>query len=191
MFDGARAGEGLGSQTDARSQLPARITVAHVSSDNDCIRVRVRSARSKPQKGNDAHGMGSVTWFELRRKAVPGELHSQGRGEMREISDLSIVPGSVCLDKREVTLAESRRKRIFSQQQLIGAVGILDSRPAEALRRRGQGVRTTPLQPIRPQKLGVDSALADRVRYAVDGEHVRRDAVVHAVGLGVADDIVE
>src|SRR5215469_16091599 len=43
----------------------------------------------------------------------------------------------------------------------------------------------------RAQTLGVDSALADGVGYAVDCKHVRRDAVVHVVGFGVADDIVE
>ena len=39
--------------------------------------------------------------------------------------------------------------------------------------------------------LGVDSALADGVGHAVDGQHVGGDAVVDAVGLGVAHHIVE
>lgn len=38
---------------------------------------------------------------------------------------------------------------------------------------------------------GVDAALADRVRNAVDREHVGRDTVVNLVGLSVADDVVE
>src|SRR5208282_6308776 len=38
---------------------------------------------------------------------------------------------------------------------------------------------------------GVNSALADRIGHAIDGQHVGCDAIVHLVGLGVADDVPE
>ena len=38
---------------------------------------------------------------------------------------------------------------------------------------------------------GVNAALANCVGYAIDGQHVRRDAVVHVVRFGVADDVFE
>ena len=39
--------------------------------------------------------------------------------------------------------------------------------------------------------LGVDSALTDGVRHAVDGQHIGGDPVVHAMGFGVPDNIIE
>src|SRR5579864_3003895 len=39
--------------------------------------------------------------------------------------------------------------------------------------------------------LGVDPALPDCVRHAINRQHVGGDAVVHAMGLGIANDIVE
>jgi hypothetical protein len=39
--------------------------------------------------------------------------------------------------------------------------------------------------------LGVDAALADRIRHAVDRQHVRGDAVIDVVCLSIANHIVE
>src|ERR1700690_3777258 len=39
--------------------------------------------------------------------------------------------------------------------------------------------------------LGIDSALANRVRHTVDRQHIRGNPVVHAVSFRVSDHIVE
>ena len=39
--------------------------------------------------------------------------------------------------------------------------------------------------------LSVDPALSDRVSHAIDGQHVRRDTVIHAVSLGVTHYVIE
>src|SRR5258708_27780549 len=44
---------------------------------------------------------------------------------------------------------------------------------------------------LRTAFLRVNSALPNRVRHSIDGQHVSRDTVVHAVGLGIAHYIVE
>src|SRR5262249_16178882 len=102
---------------------------------------------------------------------------------MRGIPDLPIVTRRIGLDACEVALAESRWKGILSQQQLIGAVDILDARPNRVAQcefeSRLEQIRVADIS-IRqalvaaPQKQGGPVAItdwpviADRSRHAAD-----------------------
>ena len=47
-------------------------------------------------------------------------------------------------------------------------------------------------EPLVPKdSLCVDTALPDGVRHAINGQHVRRDAIVDVVGLSVANHVVK
>ena len=48
-----------------------------------------------------------------------------------------------------------------------------------------------PLRPLRLTPLRIDAAHSDRMRHAVNRQHIRRNAVVDTVGLGVANHFLE
>src|SRR5580698_8097633 len=58
-------------------------------------------------------------------------------------------------------------------------------------RRRGMAKNAIPLCCSGGNQLGVDATLLDGEGYAVDGEHIRGDPVIHSVRLGITNNIVE
>src|ERR1700690_4103031 len=73
--------------------------------------------------------MRTVDWLQNLRHAVPGELSSQPRGEMRDAAHFPLVACAISLYPGEITLAESSRLGVFPEKKLVGAIHVLDSRP--------------------------------------------------------------
>src|SRR5215469_2429880 len=73
--------------------------------------------------------MRAVSCIQERRLTVQSHLPAQRAGNVRNEIPFVIIAQRVGLHAREKMLLESRRQRIFSEQQQIRAVHILDSRP--------------------------------------------------------------
>ena len=53
---------------------------------------------------------------------------------MRDVAEFAIVSEGVGLNASEVLLLESKRKRDFTQQQLVRPIDVFDSRPGKVVR---------------------------------------------------------
>ena len=66
-----------------------------------------------PKKNRCADWMVPIICSQNARYSIPGQLSADRGPQMRDISDLAIVAGSVSLHPREITFIKIRRCRII------------------------------------------------------------------------------
>src|SRR5215475_15616405 len=87
------------------------------------------SAGAKAHKPYCSFRMLSVNRREEIRLAVKGNLPSESGSHPGNPMKVVIIAQGVSLHARQEALGKSRRLRLFAEQQLVGAIDILDPRP--------------------------------------------------------------